>query len=148
MALATLLLAPDQDSYTIDDGDEIIATKVDGGPPKMRRNFLGSYYDVTVQWTLNPDQYQYLRAFYNYVNKGADEFYLDLLLETGELRTHVCRFKAGTFKTQSVKGYSFRVKCTLEVAPNDEGLDYADIVSTYAEPPYVAPDPPTDWGIE
>ncbi len=143
-----LLLTPDQDGYTVEDPDSVVATKVDGGPPRYRRDYFDASLKVEVTWTCTPDEYQYLRAFYNYVNKGADPFLLDLLINTPTLQTYVCRFKPGTFKLTSVKGYMFKVKVTLDVQPNDGGVDFASIVEDFVQPPYEAPPPPTDWGVE
>lgn len=148
MPTPQLLVVPDQDGYEVEDNNSVVFTKVDGGQSRARRDYLGAAINVTVTWTLSPDEFQYLRAFYNYVNKGADPFLLDLLIESATLRTHVCRFKPGTFKIAKVKGATITVKAQLEAAPNDEGLDYADIVANYEPPAYEAPPAPVDWGTE
>ena len=143
-----LLLVPDQENYTVDDNDAVVQTKVDGGPARYRLDYLGSSMQVETTWTLNPDEYQYFRAFYNYCNKGADPFLCDLIIDAPELRTYVCRFKSNTFKLNRVRGSSYTVKCTLEVTPNDAGLDYAAIVEDYVAPVYEAPPAPIDWGLD
>lgn len=143
-----LLLPPDQDGYTVEDGNNVVKTDVAGGASRYRRDHLGSAMKVEVTWTLEPSEYQYLRAFYNNINKGADAFALDLLIDAFELRTYICRFRPGTFKLSRVKGASFQVKATLDVDPNDQGLDYAQIVQDFTVPEWSAPPPPVDWGVE
>lgn len=143
-----LLLSPDQDSYTVTEGEDTIATKVGGGQPRMRRDLLNADSKVEVQFTVNPTEYQYIRAFYNYTNRGADQFLIDLIVETGELREYIARIIPGSWKLTSVKGHTFKVKFTLTVASNDDGLDYADIVTNFTPEPYVPPPAPVDWGNE
>lgn len=143
-----LLLTPDQESYSVADGEDTISTKVGGGQPRVRRDLLNAESTVEVQWTLSPAEYQYIRAFYNYSNRGADSFLLDLLVETETLREYVCRIKPGSWKLSSVKGSTFKVKCTLLVASNDDGLDYAAIVSGFTPEPFISAPDPVDWGIE
>lgn len=143
-----LLLTPDQDTYAVAEGETVIATKVGGGPPRQRQDLLDAETTVEAQYTLTPAEYQYFRAFYNFLNKGATSFLCDLIIETPGLRTYVARFKPGTWKLSSVKGISYKVKVTMNVSPNDEGLDYAALVEAWEPEPYEAPPDPVDWGIE
>lgn len=148
MPLTKLLLVPDQENYSVDDNDSVVQTKVDGGPARYRLDYVGASMQVETTWTLNPDEYQYMRAFYNFCNKGADPFFCDLILDEPTLRTYVCRFKPNTFKLSKVRGHSFQVKVTLEVTPNDTGLDYAQIVEDFVPDTYTAPPAPIDWGLD
>lgn len=141
-------VSPDQTNYAIKEGKDTIMTELAGGRARYRRDLVGSSVEIEVQWTLNPTEYQYLRAFYNYLNKGADAFVIDLLYETATMREYIAQFKPGTWKLSGVKGQAFTVRSTLEVMPNDEGLDYADIVSNFTPEPYVVPPPPSDFGGE
>lgn len=143
-----LAITPDQENYTASDAEDVISTKVGGGPPRMRMDLLNSETKIEVQWTLNPAEYQYIRAFYNYIHKGADSFLMDLLLESPTLAEYVVRIIPGTWKLTSVKGTTFKVKCTLSVAPNTDGIDYVALVENYTPEPYVPPPDPVDWGIE
>lgn len=141
-------LSPDQTNYAIKEGKDTVMTELAGGRARYRRDLVGSSVEIEVQWTLNPTEYQYLRAFYNYLNKGADAFIIDLLYETATMREYIAQFKPGTWKLSGVKGQTFTIRSTLEVMPNDEGLDYASIVSNFTPEPYVAPPPPADFGGE
>ena len=143
-----LKLTPDQESYQATDGEDVIVSKVGGGQPRYRLDLLNSDAKIEVQWTLSPSEYQYIRAFYNYCNKGADAFLMDLILEDSGLAEYVVRIIPGTWKLTSVKGATFKVKCTLSVAPNTDGINIADIVNNYEPEPYVPPPAPVDWGVE
>lgn len=141
-----LLLVPDQTNYSASSSVDVVMSKVDGGQPRYRRDVLDAPITVELQFTMDPQEYQYLRAFYNYINKGADAFLMDLLIETPALREYAVNIKPGSWKLASVKGHSFVVKFTVEAHPNDAGLDYAQIVADFTPEPYVAPPAPTDWG--
>jgi len=146
--MLTLQLVPDQDNYAVTEGEDIIVTKVTGGLPRQRRDQLNAVVKVEIQWSLNPTDYQYLRAFYNYCNKGADQFFMQLILESPTLRTYVCNFVPGTWKLSAIKGTRYTVRTTLQVQPNEDGLDYAALVAAYEPEPYVPPPDPVDWGTE
>lgn len=142
-----LQLLPNQEGYEVSDGDEIIETTVGGGSPRRRRDMLNSEYQVTCTFTLNPTEYQYLRAFYNYINKGADGFLMDLIIEDSTLREHVCHIRPGTWKLVKQAGHMFQVKFTIDALPNDDGIDYAAVVAGFAaEVPDALPPAPITWG--
>lgn len=142
-----LLLKPDQNGYQIKEAKDVVSTELAGGKARYRRDLLNASVEVEVVFTCDPDEYAYLRAFYNTVNKGADAFNIDLLLDTPELRTYVAHFKPGTWKLSNVKGHSFQVKVTLEVIPNNSGLDYNNVVDTFVPADdYDPPPPPGNFG--
>lgn len=143
-----LLLRPDEQSYTVDEASVALQTDVKGGPNRYRRDVLNQTIKVTVQFTVNPEEYQYLRSFYNVVNKGVDPFMIDLLVETSELRTHIANIVPGTWRLSKVVGFSFTVRFTLDVQPNDEGIDYASVVAGFEPFDYVPPGPLQDFGGE
>lgn len=146
--MLTLLLKPDEQSYAVTDPSAALKTELSGGRNRYRRDVLNATMEVSVQFTVGPNDYQYLRAFYNLVNKGAEQFFANLLIETSELRTYVCNIRPGSWKLNKVKGTQFTVRMTFEVQPNDDGLDYADMVATYVPFDYSPPPPPADFGGE
>lgn len=139
-------LVPDQSNYQIKEGKDTVSVELGGGAARYRRDLLGSAVEIEIQWSLNPTEYQYLRAFYNYLNKGADAFLIDLVFETATLQEYVAHFKPGTWKLSSIKGQSFTIRTTLEVTPNEEGLDFAAIVSGFVPEEYAAPPAPETFG--
>lgn len=143
-----LLLRPDEQSYTVEEPSVALQTDVKGGPNRYRRDVLNQTMKATVQFTLGPNEYQYLRSFYQVVNKGVDPFMIDLLIETSELRTYVANIVPGTWRLSKVIGHSFTVRFELEIQPNDDGLDYASMVAAFEPFEYIPPGPLQDFGGE
>jgi hypothetical protein len=118
MALPKLIIPPDQGGYNVSDGNEVISTKLDGGSSRMRRDIVGNAYKVAVSWSLNPNDYRYVKGFHNItVNKGADAFLMDLYVDRENLTEHECRFIPSTFKLARQRGNMFVVTAQLEVTP-------------------------------
>jgi len=63
MKLVKFTLSPDQASYSVVDGTEVIGSKLDGGASRYSREILNSNLRVTVKWIEMPDEYRYIRAF-------------------------------------------------------------------------------------
>lgn len=114
-----LLLTPDADSYQQNEGAEAIAIRIEGGPSRYRRDMIGAPRLLTVQWTLNPWQYHYFRAFWNTaILRGVDSFTCDLLGDDPcELVAHECKVVPGTMSAPSQRGYIYIVSAQLEVVP-------------------------------
>jgi hypothetical protein len=141
-----LLLKPDQNSYQVKEDKTVVSTQLDGGASRVRRDLLNAAMEVECQFTLSPYEYQYFRAFYNQVNKGSDPFLIDLLVDSHELVEYVAIFKPGSWRLSKVRGLSFEVKIQLEVIPEDEGNNYANIVANFEPEEYVAPPAPVTFG--
>lgn len=146
--MLTLLIEPDENGYSVTEDAAALRTEIKGGQNRYRRDVLNQTMTVSVQFSLNPTDFQYLRAFYNVTNKGTDAFIANLLIETADLREYICNVKPGTWKLNKVDGNLYVVRMTLEVQPNDNGLDYAAIVSGYTPFTWTAPPPPADFGGE
>lgn len=119
----TLLIPPDQDGYTLKDGDEVISVKLDGGASRRRLDVLGATVTITATWTTDRRGYEYLRSFFNTGSRrGSVAFYVDLILDLATLTTHTAYFIPGTFSLVSQKGFSYTVQANLEVkrTPPDE----------------------------
>lgn len=115
----TLPLPPDQSGYQVQDGTTTIAVKLDGGGSRVRSDQLGAAFTITVQWTLNLKNFNYLRAFYRTaVNFGALPFFLDLMLDSGAMQTYLCRFLPGTFNLISQSGATWVQGATIEAMPD------------------------------
>lgn len=125
MPLAKLTLRPDAQGYSVSDGQDVIAIELDGGAMRYSRDKWGSTSRVSATWTLLPDQYQYLRAFYNTtIAKGALPFLCDLILDDPSPVEHVCRIIPGTMNLGSQQGFAYISSCTLEVEPVMVDIEY------------------------
>ncbi len=135
MALTKLTIPPDQSGYSVTDGNEVISVKLDGGASRFRRDVLNAASRVTVQWSVTPDNFRYLRAFYRSVTaQGSTPFLIDLLLDEPELTEHQAYFIPGTMRLQSQRGLQYVVAAELEVAPDLPDSEYdAILVTLYNE---------------
>ncbi len=113
-----LILIPDQESYSVIDGKEIIVTKLDGGKSRYRKDILNSSSLVNATWTLTPSGYEYIRSFYKIMlNDASHPFKIDLLLDSSVLTEHDAFFVPGTMTLTRQKGLTFVVSAQLEVIP-------------------------------
>lgn len=119
MSLPVLLLPPDQSNYAAPEGHTTVSTILDGGASRFRADQLGGAFLVTVQWTLDLTNFNYLKAFYRTaVNYGSLPFNIDLLLDSGAMQTYVAHFVPDTFGLTSQSGQTFVVGAILEIIPD------------------------------
>lgn len=127
-----LLLRPDSDSYSQQEGVEVIGVELDGGGGRYRLDKIGATRKVSVTWTLNPNQYKYWRAFWNTSTKrGALPFLCDLVGEDGlGPWQYVCQFIPGSVQLPSQRGLTYVQAAQLEVKPRpvDEATDLETIM--------------------
>jgi len=134
MTLPKLQLRPDTQGYSVQDGEDAFAVELDGGAGRYSRDKWGSTSKVAVSWTLLPNQYQYLRAFFNTtIAKGSLPFLCDLILDYPSPLEHVCRIVPGTMNLGSQQGYAYVSSCTLEVEPIMDAEFDAAIVMLFEE---------------
>lgn len=113
-----LTLPPDQTSYFVKDGVEVVSTSLDGGASRYRTDIIGASSIVNVLWSCNPNQYRYLKGFFNITaDKGANAFLVDLYMDREILTEHEAHFVAGSFKLASQKGNQFVITAQLEAVP-------------------------------
>jgi hypothetical protein len=144
--MSKLMLTPDADGYSSKDGNEVIATALDGGRSRFRRDKVGAPKTVSVKWTLNPAQYQYWRAFFVTVTKkGTLPFTCDLLSEDGGTPSeHECSFVPDSVNLPAQQGLTYVQQAVLEVKPlpHDENADLTLValyeVVTGAVPDFLA----------
>lgn len=133
MAISKLIIPPDNSSYTVADGKEVVSTVLDGGAARYRRDILGATSTVSVTWILGRDEYKYLRSFYRGVTqKGALPFLIDLVLDSFELTEHKAYFLPGSMQLTGQKGLTHWVSAQLEVYPKED-IDNGDFASVYSE---------------
>lgn len=130
-----LNILPDSASYSVTDGKEVIATQLDGGAARYRRDILGATSRVTCQWTVGQDVYRYLRAFYrSATTNGATPFLIDLILDDPTLTEHKAYFIPGTMQLRETVGHKYVLYAELEVIPDlpDAAFDDA-LIFLYEE---------------
>lgn len=116
--MVKLNLEPDQEGFGVTFPLDVIVSEFEGGPPRQRRNFIGAYYTVTVQWTLNQTQYNELLTFYrDTANRGVTPFEIDLPIENAVPEEHTALFVNNSFAIISNVGNTVVVTATLSVKP-------------------------------
>ncbi len=134
MALTKFIIPPENSAYSVTDGKEVVATQLDGGASRYRRDILGATSTVNVSWILGPDEYKYLRSFYRALTlKGAKPFLIDLILDEPTFTEHKSYFIPGSMQLTAQKGLTYWISAQLEVAPAE--IDYeaeADFAVIYS----------------
>lgn len=129
MTLSKLNLLPDNSSYSVTDGKEVVSVQLDGGAGRYRRDILGASSAVSVQWVCDRTEYRYLRTFYSaLVGKGAIPFLIDLILDDPLPVEHKAYFVPGSMVLTGQMGMSYYVSANLEVEPvgvSDEDITFA-----------------------
>lgn len=137
MALLTkLVLAPDNSSYSVRDGKEVVSVALDGGAGRYRRDILGASSAVSVQWICDREEYHYLRSFYRaLLGKGAKPFLIDLILDDPLPMEHKAYFVPGSMALTAQRGLAYYVSAELEVEPTDMDeeaeLNFATMFSNF-----------------
>lgn len=121
MVMMKFTIPPDNSAYSVTDGKEVVATKLDGGAARYRRDIIGATSTVNVSWILGRDEYKYLRSFYRGVTgKGATPFLIDLILDDFELTEHKVYFIPGSMQLTGQEGLTYWASAQLEVCPNED----------------------------
>ena len=120
-----LTLVPSQAGYGVGLGNEVLVAQLSGGPSRTRSDFLGAVASASVSWTLGPDAFDYLQAFYRTATRNAAEpFLLDMVLDGALLREYQVKFVPGSYQIVGVQGLTTTVQASLEVRPAP--VDHAD----------------------
>jgi len=116
--MAKLLLLPESSGYVYSLANEVVAVELEGGLTRSRRDVVGASSFVECQWTLNREDYQYFRAFYNFeTDRGASPFTIDLLLDQPYLQEFTAKFVADSLRLSEHQGLMYRLSARLEVVP-------------------------------
>ena len=122
-----LILLPDQISYSVNSANEVLRIQLDGGRGRYRRNILNGSRIVNCQWTVSPENFQYLNVFYRYfVENSSEQFLVDLYLDDPILTEHKANFIPGSFSLSSQTGLTFVVNTQIEVIPKPYDSDYTN----------------------
>lgn len=121
MAITKFIIPPDNSQYSVTDGKEVVATQLDGGAARYRRDIIGATSTVNASWILGREEFDYLRSFYRGVTgKGAKPFFIDLILDEFEPKEHKAYFVPGSMQLTQQKGLTHWVSAQLEVCPNED----------------------------
>lgn len=132
MALVEFVIPPDQASYSVTDGKEVVSTQLDGGAARYRRDILGATSRVAVQWTCGPSAYKYIRSFYRGVTvSGSKAFNIGLILDEPEITTHKVYFIPGSMVLRQQQGLTYIVGAELEVHPAEVSANALEYVTMY-----------------
>lgn len=136
------VIPPDQESYAVEDGNEVVVAVLDGGMSRTRRDILGATSMVNVSWTLDRLGYLYARAFYNSASvKASMPFRIELLMDSYLLTEHVAKFVPNSFALSDQEGLKFVVTAKLEVVPqladDDYNLSWIVVTEVYGEEGYL-----------
>jgi hypothetical protein len=117
--MTKLLVNPTIAGFSVDLGDNVISTKLDGGASRSRLDKIGSTHTVGAQWILEEQAYDYFMAFFRTeISYGSLPFTIDLKgVDQGDLATYTARF-IGPPKS-SMQGLLHVVSATLEITPAD-----------------------------
>jgi hypothetical protein len=136
--LPELAIPPDSSGFSDQPSDGIVEIQLDGGAPRQRADKIGNLDVVSVRWSVGPNGYNYLRAFYRAVAlppNGPTPFILKMPIDTSDpSEEHQCVFQANSFKLASQQGLQWVVQATLYVLPttvdpNDDAQHIADFGS-------------------
>jgi len=134
MSISKFIIPPDNSSYAVSDGKEVVSTKLDGGASRYRRDILGATSTVDVVWILGPDEYKYLRSFYRALCvSGSRPFLIDLILDEPTLTEHKAYFIPASVRLTGQKGLTYWVSAQLEVYPAEMDMQAeADFATIYS----------------
>jgi len=116
MSYPVLPFAPNRNEYNI--GINPIAKRADMGIiEKYRKGLRQGKRMITLQWSLNMDDYVVFYNFYRECVDGGKTFLADLYADvTAGLETYRCRFISGTYRGNT-RGYMVFVSIMVEVMP-------------------------------
>ncbi len=132
MPLAHLTLLPDSQGYQVQDGTTAIANTLDGGGPRVRADILGAVKTVNCQWTVGPQNFDFMIAFHRTtLNYGANPFNIDLLgIDKSGQGTYQAWIVPGSWlPTSSQSGLTYVIKTQLWVVPINDTTNDAAIIA-------------------
>lgn len=109
---------PDSDGYSVDFVSPVVSVKLNAGPSRIRRDLIGTPFNVNVSYKFTPEQYRAFMGFYNAVTiYGSEQFVTDLIIEDCELLKYECTFVPDSIKLAEQRGLYFNVVCQIEAVP-------------------------------
>jgi hypothetical protein len=117
--MTKLLLNAKVDGFKVQFGDNVISTKLEGGPARYRLDKIGNPHIVSVTFVLTAQAYTYLMAFYRTeLQYGALPFEIDLkATDKAPLATYSAHFLPNTLQLIGLIGEVYTVSAQLELIP-------------------------------
>lgn len=136
MGLTKFVLPPDNSSYSVTDGKQVVSVQLDGGAGRYRRDILGATSRVSCSWILGREDYKYLRSFFRTLTvSGSKPFLIDLILDEATLTEHKVYFVPDSMQLTAQKGLTYWVSAQLEAYPaevdSEADLIYAVLYGEY-----------------
>lgn len=146
MAVIKFPIPPEAAGYAMEDPNEVIAIKLDGGASRYRRDKINGAAKVSVRWSFDRTEYEFFRAFFrSTLGRGSAPFRIDLVVDFASPVEHLAYFVPGSVRLQEQRGHYYGVTAELEVTQNaiDETTqrDYVALYS-YFGPDYATTFPP------
>lgn len=112
-----LHLTPESSAYSVSRKPEVLSVELDGGAARYRQDILNSAFMVDVTFILNPEEYEYLMAFFRGAcYHGSEVFQIDLLLDTPDFVEYDAHWEKGRMPVlTSQQGLAYTVSARLEV---------------------------------
>lgn len=112
-----LSIIPDSSSYTASPQAGYNRVALIGGPGRYRSDSIdnAAIYDCT--WLLDPEDYQYLAAFYRYFERKLEPFIVSLVLDSGDIQDYIAKIIPNSWRLISAKGLAYTVSCQIEAVP-------------------------------
>ena len=128
-----LQVQPESSSYNLNFGQEALRTELEGGLGRYRQDIVGASTKLQgIQFRCDPEQYEYLLAFWrNETKRGAEPFEMDLYLDNADLVECVCHFMSPITLSQQ-SGLTFVVSADIEVTRAFDPDEATDDVATIA----------------
>lgn len=127
--MVKLTLPPLQKGYAIEKGVETISVDFGGGASLFRPGTGRASQEISVNWSLDSGDYNYLREFYFIITKsGSIPFSIDLIVNDAESKEHIAYFIPGSLRLDSIEGGDFNCSATLEVQQPKTNTNYDETV--------------------
>lgn len=111
-------LLADASGYSVGDDSGVDESGVPGPALRMRRDKLNNAAEVTVQWTVNSEEYAYLRSVYRYSeSNGNPPFLIDLIIHSDVPEEYEAKFARDGLSLLEVSGDTFVVQAQIFARP-------------------------------
>lgn len=130
MTIYKMAELPDQQGYSVSHPYSINRLSSENGGNRYRVGKKNLPTLVNVQWTLNRNGYNYIKAFYELWRTQApkiEPFVAELIIDYADLVEYQCFFTGG-IQLVSTQGNAFTVSASLEVRPYIRDKDVDDLI--------------------
>lgn len=118
VALDASINPPDQDSYQYTPGQQMLSVQLEGGGPRLRRDYINPNHTVTCNYSCTREQYLILMGFFRErAQQFSKPFQANLVIDVPVLIPYICRL-VGEPKLINVQGFLYTVQVTYSVNPN------------------------------